>query len=584
MKLNQLLFILSLAVAVNGAPKRPVEKYPVDPASARQSGVPVGKIEKRTFSSSQIFPGTVRDYLVYVPAQYDGNKPACLMVFQDGIGRAREKGNWKSTIVMDNLIHRGEIPVTIGVFVNPGIVPAPNQNAQPRYNRSFEYDAMNDRYARFLIEELLPEVTRDYRISENPNDRAIAGSSSGAIAAWTVAWERPDSFRRVYSTVGTFVGLRGGDAYPVLIRKYEPKPIRVFLQDGSNDNNIYGGSWWVANLGMLSSLEFSGYEVNHEWGEGGHNSKHGGAIFPKAMRWLWKDWPQPVSAGMGEKHKLADILIPGEDWRLVSQGHGFTEGPAVSAKGELFFSDIPKSKIWKIGLDGKRRLFAENTGGGNGLMFGPDGRLYCCQMQRRQVVRYDMSGKVEVLVKNMNCNDLVITPKGRVYFSNPRNRSIHLIEPDGKVRKVDQSTRDEVAPNGVLLSPDQTLLLAADYRGRFVWSYQVQPDGSLKYKQPYHHLHLPDEKTGSFADGMTYDRKGRLYVATEVGLQVCDQPGRVNAIINKPQRSPLANVVFAGPNLDELVVTCGDKVFKRKVNARGVRPYAEIVKPSKPRL
>lgn len=583
---NGLLLVgLLLATDLYGAPK-PKESYPVDPASRRQAGVPIGKVEKHVFNKSEIFPGTTRDYLIYVPAQYadlPANRSACLMVFQDGLGRAREKGNWKSTIVMDNLIHSGELPVTIGVFVNPGVVPAPNSQSQPRFNRSYEYDAMNDNYVRFLIEELLPEIQSRYRISQDPNDRGITGASSGAIAAWTAAWERPDSFRRVYSTIGTYVGLRGGDAYPVLIRKFEPKPIRVFLQDGRNDLDIYGGSWWVANQGMHSALEFSGYEVNHEWGEGGHNSKHGGAILPKALRWLWKDWPKPVRAGLGEKHKLTDILIPGEEWQLVSEGHGFTEGPAVNAEGELFFTDIPGSKIWRINLDGKQTLFADDTGGGNGLMFGPDGKLYCCQMKRKQVVRYDLSGKMEVLVKS-HCNDLVIAPDGRVYFSNPTGRSIHLIEANGKIRKVDQSTREEIAPNGVILSPDQTLLLAADYRGRFVWSYQITEDGGLRYKQPYHHLHLPDIKTGSFADGMTVDRDGLLYVATEVGLQIFDQPGRVNAIISKPQRGKMANVVFAGPNLDELVVTCSDKVFKRKVKVRGVRPYAETIKPSKPRL
>ena len=259
------------------------ESYPDHPNSVRQDGVPEGSIEGPFEWRSEIFPGTVRNYSIYVPAQYDPAEPACVFVVQDGLNRAN---GWKLPVVMDNLIHQGDMPVTIGIFISPGVVPAPHENAQPRFNRSFEYDGMGDRYARFLLEEILPEVSKTWNLSDDPNDRSIAGASSGAICAFTVAWERPDEFRRVLSTIGTYVGLRDGNAYPVLIRKHEPKPIRVFLQDGTNDLNLYGGSWWVANQDMLSALEFAGYDVHHEWGEGGHNGQHSTAIMPDALRWL----------------------------------------------------------------------------------------------------------------------------------------------------------------------------------------------------------------------------------------------------------------------------------------------------------
>ena len=198
------------------------------------------------------------------------------------------------------------MPVTIGVFVMHGRVKAVQPGALDRFNRSFEYDGLGDDYARFLLEELLPEVEkqttsdgRPIRLSNDGNDRGIGGSSSGAICAFTAAWERPDAFRRVFSAIGTYVGLRGGNVYPTLIRKYEPKPIRIFLQDGSDDLNIYGGDWWMANQEMERALTFAGYEVNHVWGDGGHNGKHATEIFPDAMRWLWKDWPAPVKAGAG---------------------------------------------------------------------------------------------------------------------------------------------------------------------------------------------------------------------------------------------------------------------------------------------
>ena len=217
------------------------------------------------------------------------------------------------------------MPVTIGIFINPGRVLAPNKdNSLDRFNRSFEYDGLGDAYARFIIDEILPEVEKlktangkPIRLSKNANDRAIGGSSSGAVCAFTAAWECPGEFSRVFSAIGTYVGLRGAERYTTLIRKNEPKPLRIFLQDGANDLNIYAGDWWKANESMERALTFSGYEVQHVWGEGAHNGQHGTSIFPEAMRWLWKGWPQPVKKGTSRNQVLNDILIPGEDWQLV---------------------------------------------------------------------------------------------------------------------------------------------------------------------------------------------------------------------------------------------------------------------------
>src|SRR3954465_3341690 len=268
-------------------------------AAEPSAAVPKGEVKQYTFDKSKIFPGTVRDYWVYVPKQYDGKKPACVYVNQDGI-------QYNAPAVFDRLIHKKEMPVVIGVFVMHGKVKAPSDKALDRFNRSYEYDGLGDNYATFLLEELLPEVEkkttadgRPIRLSKNGNDRSIGGASSGAICAFTAAWERPDAFRRVFSAIGTYVGLRGGNDYPTLVRKLEPKPIRIFLEDGSGDLNIYGGDWWMANQEMERALVFAGYEVNHVWGTGGHNGKHATAIFPDAMRWLWKDWPAPVRAGAG---------------------------------------------------------------------------------------------------------------------------------------------------------------------------------------------------------------------------------------------------------------------------------------------
>ena len=345
------------------------------PVCAQDTAAPKGEVTKHTFEKSKIFPGTTREFWVYVPKQYDPAKPACLYVNQDGV-------QYNAPAVFDELIHKKEMPVTIGVFVMHGRVKATSDQALDRFNRSYEYDGLGDSYARFLLEELLPEVEklttpdgRAIKLSKDGNDRAIGGASSGAICAFTAAWERPDSFQRVFSAIGTYVGLRGGHNYSTLIRKYEPKPIRIFLEDGSKDLNIYGGDWWMANLAMERSLVFAGYEVEHNWGEGGHSGQHATEIFPDVMRWLWKDWPKPVVAGKGSP-QIQEILIPGEAWKLIGEGYKFTEGPAVNAKGEVFYTDVGNSKTYKIGLDGKVSEFLADSQRGDGQAFGPDGRLY----------------------------------------------------------------------------------------------------------------------------------------------------------------------------------------------------------------
>jgi sugar lactone lactonase YvrE/enterochelin esterase-like enzyme len=558
-----------------------VDDYVPGPDSKPQEGVPKGEVTKYTFEGSKIFPGTTRDYWVYVPRQYQPEKPACLYVNQDGIQN-------QAPVVFDNLIHKGEMPVTIGVFIMHGRVKSGTTNALDRFNRSHEYDGLGDNYARFLIEEILPEVEkktatdgRSIRFSKAGNDRAIGGSSSGAICAFTAAWERPDSFQRVFSTIGTYVDQRGGNDYPSMIRKTEAKPLRVFLQDGSNDANGVGGNWFLANQEMLSALEFSGYEVAHVWGDGGHNGKHATAIFPDAMRWLWKDWPKPVGRGVNSKQPVAQILIPGEEWQLVSEGHGFTEGPAVNAKGELFFTDTVKNRIHKVGLDGTVSVFAEDTGQANGMMFGPDGRLYACAGAKKQIVAYNETGKAAIIAEGIDSNDLCVGQNGNLYVTDPANTQVWLVKPNGEKRVVDKGI---TFPNGARLTPDQSLLLVADTRGQFVYSFHIEADGSLSAKQSYHHLRMPDGVMGSGADGMTVDDKGRLYVATRLGIQFCDQAGRVNGIIAKPQNKWLANVAFAGANRDELYACCTDKVFKRKVKTKGVLAFEAPIKPEAPRL
>ncbi len=267
------------------------EEYKLGPDSIEQPGVPQGKVTKHSWKSDNVFPGTVRDYWVYVPAQYDGSKPACVMVFQDGGAYVDKKRQFRVPTVFDNLIHKGEMPVTIGIFINPGVFPAEKEGEKPRRNRSFEYDTLSDAYARFLLEEILPAVGKEYKLTDDPNGRAICGISSGGICAWTVAWERPDQFRKVLSHVGSFTNIRGGHVYHALIRKTDPKPIRVFLQAGEKDLDNAHGNWPLANQQMAKALAFAEYDYKFEYGTEGHNGKHGGAILPDSLRWLWRDYP-----------------------------------------------------------------------------------------------------------------------------------------------------------------------------------------------------------------------------------------------------------------------------------------------------
>jgi sugar lactone lactonase YvrE/enterochelin esterase-like enzyme len=576
LSLARLASVVWLATAAMSLVARADGDKPVD--------VPKGEVSKHIFEKSKIFPGTVRDYWVYVPKQYDPAKPACLHVNQDGI-------QFNAPAVFDELIAKGEMPVTIGVFIMHGRVKATSDQALDRFNRSYEYDGLGDNYVRFLLDELLPEVEtlstsdgRPIRFSKNGNDRSIGGSSSGAICAFTAAWERPDSFRRVFSAIGTYVGLRGGNVYPTLVRKYEPKPIRIFLQDGSNDLNIYGGDWWMANQEMERALIFAGYEVEHAWGTGRHSNEDATKLFPNAMRWLWRGWPEPIKVGTGSS-QLQEILIPGEGWTLVSEGYRFTEGPTASESGEVYFNDIPASKTYRIAADGKVETFASDSKRANGQAIGPDGRIYAVATGAGEILAYDADGKASVVAEGIKGNDLIVRHDGKIYVTEPStdgtpSSKVWLVRPGGEKTVVDEGLK---FANGITLSPDQSLLYVAESRSHWVYSYQIQGDGSLASKQKYYHLHAPDTADDAGADGIRTDRDGRLYVASRIGIQVCDQAGRVNCIIPTPN-GRIANLCFGGKDCDTIYATCGDKVYKRKVKTRGAQAFQSPIKPAPPRL
>ena len=263
-----------------------LEAYETHPDSREQPGVPKGTVKQMPPWESKIFAGTKRDWWVYVPAQYRPESPAAVMVFQDGAGPK----DYVPT-VFDNLIAKKDMPVTVGIFIQPGI------RADGGANRSFEYDTLSDQYARFLLEEILPEVEKTVKLRHDAASRAISGASSGGICSFTVAWERPNEFSKVLSWIGSFTNIAsgptvraGGHNYEALVRKTPAKPIRVFLQDGANDLDNSNGNWPLANQTLAKSLSFARYDYRFEFGQGFHSNRHGRAILPDSLRWLWRGY------------------------------------------------------------------------------------------------------------------------------------------------------------------------------------------------------------------------------------------------------------------------------------------------------
>ncbi|WP_438862785.1 alpha/beta hydrolase [Neptunicella sp.] len=279
-----------------------------------QQGVPKGELKGPFEFHSQIIANTVRRYWLFIPAQYQSSKPASVLVFQDGQRATNPQGSLRVPQVMENLIAKGDMPVTIGIFITPGNLSEhypQNLGMSNPDHRAPEYDAMDDRYARFIVEEMLPTVSKDYNLTQDPEQRAIGGTSSGAIAAFTVAWHRPDVFRKVYSSIGSYVSIGfdadsqpiklGGQDYPALIRRETIRPLRIFIQDGINDLDNEWGNWFLANQQMVKALEYANriadqqaleearYQLHNVWTDGEHNDQHGGALLPEGLRWLWKE-------------------------------------------------------------------------------------------------------------------------------------------------------------------------------------------------------------------------------------------------------------------------------------------------------
>lgn len=552
------------------------DQYVLGPYSLPQSGVPQGALFDFTLDRSTIFPGTRRKITVYVPAQYKADRPACVYVGLDGLA-------FELATVFDNLIHRQEMPVTIAIGVAPGIAESAHPASHPRFNRSYEFDALNDNLARFLLEEVLPQVEREVtpsglpiQLSKDPNDRAAGGLSSGGIGAFTLAWERPDAFRRVFSAIGSFVGMRGADRYPVLIRKTEPKPLRIFMQDGCNDgmDGVLGevGDWWMGNQAMQRALKFSGYQIEHVWGEGSHGRQHGTAIFPDAMRWLWKDWPQAVIAGKSENVFLEALLQPDEIWQCVAGDHHSNGALAADPEGDIVFYDTARARMHKLSSDGSVRNCEWLGDICTGLAFGPDGRAYVSQGS--EILAYGPKGQASTIAEGLRARHVLLAHDGKLYLTETGagddGGTVWLVRPSGEKTLLDTGLNH---PTGIAISPDELWLAVAESKTHWGYTYRVNADGSLQDKQRFYWFHVPDSAEDSGAGPLAMDRDGTLYAATRAGVQVFDRNGRCRAILPVPG-GHVTGLAFGGARFETLYVSCADhKIYQRKLKVAGATPW-----------
>lgn len=562
------------------APTATKPQWQPHPDAIANESVPQGTIREMPEFESKIFPETIRKWAVYVPAQYDPNSPAALMVFQDGERMRNVKGRWRIPTVFDNLIARGEMPPTIAVFIDPGHDKSKPRQGNKSSNRGFEYDSLGDRYARFLLEEVIPQVEAEYNIAEDPDLRAIGGSSSGAICAFNVAWERPDQFRKVYSNVGSFTNLRGGNVFPSLVRKTEPKPLRVYMADTSGDVDNAFGSWPWANQKMASALKYMGYDVRFDWAEGyAHNADYGSSQFPDAMRWLWRSETHVPTIDTSDDLRgdltLLNLLIPDQSWEVVADNLGFADAPCSDQKGNFYYCDMKAPAVYRVNVeDGQSFIIANEAV--SGLEFGPDGLLYGCQGAKQRVISIDpKSGAVQIVAENVLPNDLAITADGSIFITETKSKQVTRINPaNGQAEVMDSGIN---RPNGIALSNDGGTLAVSDSGGPYTWTFRVTTANNLDAKMPTLTMRLPIDPKGEFqfnqappyiqaskGDGMAVDRAGRYYITSTLGVQIFDPTGRLCGVLPAPDpKQPLTSCILAGANRDYLYVTNGTTVYRR---------------------
>ncbi|MBA2595463.1 MAG: SMP-30/gluconolactonase/LRE family protein [Chloroflexia bacterium] len=535
-----------------------------------------------TLPPGDVYPGTPHVYQVYVPTTNDHAQPAPFMIFLDGPWIFVDR--MQTPAILDRLIAAGDLPPLIGIFVDPGVLPVLSEaTQQPRINRHVEYDSITDRFARFLLDELIPAVGQDYPLSADPNDRGLAGISSGAVAAFVAARERPDQFRRVLSCIGTFVDMRGANVVPSWIRKTEPKTLRVFLQETVDDHDIVYGSWPLGNQSMAATLAFAQYDHTLIVGPGGHDLEHATSILPDALRWLWRDYPASIAAATSGPI-FAHLLYPDQPWQQVGGSYASAVHPAANKAGDVFFADPVHNRISMTTADGSVAVFTESAGGVSAVTFGPDDRLYAVQPARRRIVSYGAAGDEATVAVDIDAYDLVVTAAGVIYATDPVRRAIVAIDAEGRQRTV-YDGGEIAAPTALALSPDQAFLTVLDAQHTIGWSFPLARDGSLGNGQPFFRMEWSDQGNLGGVEGMAVDTLGELYIPTALGITVSTQSGRSREIIASPEPGPepVSAVAFGGPARDWLYATQNGTLFRRRIKRQGAVPW-EPVKPPMPQL
>jgi len=557
---------------LNGAMTPISNKPEQNTTTERASDIPVGVTKDFTFNDSAIFPGTTRTGTVFIPAQYDGSKPACVYVRQDGY-------NQHEKAMLESLIAAKEIPVTIGVFVKPGNLPSPINGMAARRNRCFEYDSVGDNYVRFITEEILPYVEKTFnlKLSASGNDRCIAGISSGGISAFNAAWERPDAFSRVYANSGSFVAFRGGHEFPTLIRKFEPKPIRGYFTTATHDMENCAGDWFLLDQEMDKALKFSGYDYSFHVVEGHHG---GGWIenFSDAMRFIWKGWPEPVQAGKGAP-RVRDVLLENQKWELIARDYGDARSPACNSKGEVFFVDAKTNKIYRIGLDGNTEVFLADAAHANSLSIGAKDEIYTVSSSTGNVICYDAQGNGKLYASGVFGLYVLARPEGGVFVTGTSAKpgegsKIWLVKEDGQKVATESDIKHAT---GLAMRPDQWLLSVADGHSKWVHSYQVQPGGGLINKERFFWLHVPDWEDDAGAESLCYAKEGQMLVATRFGIQICADDGPTQVILPMPDRRRPLGVCLGGAEFNTLFAFCGDKVWKRTVKIHATGAFSPAI-------
>ncbi|MGH9604147.1 MAG: alpha/beta hydrolase-fold protein [Terracidiphilus sp.] len=639
--MRRLVLALLLACSVTLAAAQ--NDYTLGPDSQPQPGVPTGTVTHYTLPPGKFYPGTPHHYAVYVPAQYDPSKPTPFMIFLDG-SQALGKSIRVPT-VFDNLISKHEIPSMIGIFVDPGVLPALSDQDQNRYGRIFEYDSLSPRFSSFLLDELIPAVAAKYNLSTNPDDRALSGVSTGAVGAFMAAWNRPDQFHRVLSFIGTYVAMKGADSLPAMIRKTEPKPIRIFMQDGSNDHIVpaepygidFAGSWPINNEVMYQAFEYAGYDVKLVMGHGTHSMNQGGAIMPEALRWLWRDYPQPIvvhepaaahEPGYDTANRVFSTIYLDKPWEQIGGDYGAIESLTSDRNGNVYLPDQDGRRILRVDPQGTVTLFAEVPDSSPALVHapvpgpvpvlhtGPGDRLYAF-IPGTALTNIATVGNAGSIVSWSIANGVASDEKvhatadkfqisegmaeGVVDFAVTQNGTIYALLSTG-AKRIDPSGRVSVAlvwgrllgemgiPARITLSPDQSMAVMIDQVSRYGWSFQIAADGSLQNGEPFYRLEAPEAIRspvwGYEKGNPAEDTNGMVYFPTPLGIQIAMQNGRIVEILNPPVPggAPLTAIAFAtSGNTNWLYVAQDGKLYRRPVKVMGANAWT-VVKPPKPTL